>query len=121
MESVDPVTAGDYHVLRHSLNSRRDLTGRPARTDRPGWPCRGRSPLAMLSMDRPSDLIRPRHTDNSTESHVSKSSNATDQSRRARRAAERKAATSSRVAAPGTKRRSRILLITALVGGIGVV
>lgn len=52
---------------------------------------------------------------------MSKSSNASvGQSRRARRAAERQAAT-SRAAAPRTTRRSPILLITALVGGIGVV
>ena len=58
---------------------------------------------------------------------MSKSPNATvGQTRRARRAAERKAATTSRAtssrsaSAPST-RRSPILLITALVGGIGVV
>lgn len=51
---------------------------------------------------------------------MSKSSNASvGESRHARRAAERKAAASSRAAAPSSK-RSPILLITALVGGIGV-
>ena len=53
---------------------------------------------------------------------MSKSPNATvGQTRRARRAAERKAATSSRAATAPTTRRSPILLITALVGGIGVI
>src|SRR3954452_18402860 len=76
----------------------------------------------MLSTDRQSDLIRPRHPKNSTESHVSKSSNAAvGQTRRARRAAERQASTSSRANGPSARRGSPILLITALVGGIGVV
>ncbi|MFL5687486.1 MAG: thioredoxin domain-containing protein, partial [Chloroflexota bacterium] len=53
---------------------------------------------------------------------MSKSSNATvGQTRRARRAAERKASASARGTALSAKRRSPILLITALVGGIGVV
>ena len=52
---------------------------------------------------------------------MSKSANATvGQSRRARRAAERRAATPTRATTSPT-RRSPILLITALVGGIGVI
>src|SRR3954469_17978993 len=52
-------------------------------------------------------------------SPVSKRAAATNQSRRARRAADRRAATAPTGAE--AKRRSPILLITAIVGGIGVV
>ena len=118
------VTAGGYHELRHSLNY-----GPPCeRPDGPSgearWPCHRPPPLRDAvagSLKRPTSnraMWQP-----ATESPVSRSSKATiGQSRHERRAAERLAAATAASARSASRSRpSPILLITALVGGIGVV
>ena len=66
------------------------------------------------------DETAPLHASNCRSHTVSKAAN-TPQTRRARRAAEREAANSSPRRAASRAGRSPLLLITAIVGGVGVV